>query len=194
MRNKIIDIKDNDSLQNAAHVLKNGGILVFPTDTVYGIGCLLNYGAIIKLYKIKNRPLSQPTAILLTKEQYHFCHSSVKSGINMPENIYKDFLKGKVTSIFPRILFKIEIPAIILQNNTIGIRIPNDKWLEKLIDIVGPIVASSANKKGERPPKNFKDIDQQIIEKADMAIQAENNLPGKPSIVYDLHNNHILRD
>ena len=66
---KIVDIKNKDSLQNAAQVLKEDGILIFPTDTVYGIGCILNKTAIRKLYKIKNRPATQPTAVLMTKKR-----------------------------------------------------------------------------------------------------------------------------
>jgi len=61
-----IDIKDKSSLETAATTLKQGGIIIFPTDTVYGIGCGLNEQAISKLYQIKNRPFSKPTAILMS--------------------------------------------------------------------------------------------------------------------------------
>lgn len=65
---KIIDIKNKGSVQNAAEVLRKGGILIFPTDTVYGVGCLNNEKAIKKLYRMKNRPLNQPTALLISKD------------------------------------------------------------------------------------------------------------------------------
>ena len=67
----IINIDDIDSKQNTTEVLKAGGVFVFPTDTVYGIGCVLDKNAIRKLYKIKNRPITQPAAVLMTQKIFN---------------------------------------------------------------------------------------------------------------------------
>lgn len=189
---KIIEIKDKNSLQNAAEVLKSGGILVFPTDTVYGIGCLLNKDAIRKLYKIKNRK-NQPTAVLFSKKLYNFLSSSVKSTIEKEDGILKDFFKGKVTIIFKTKNFKIDFPKMILKDGKVGIRLPNYRWLEKLIDMIGPIVATSCNKKGNRPPVNFHEIDPEIIKLADLTIKTSEKLSGMPSKVIDLETEQIIR-
>lgn len=190
---KIIDTKDKNSLQNAAGVLKKGGILIFPTDTVYGIGCLLNKQAIRRLYKIKNRPRYQPTSILFTKKLYHKIRSSVKSGIEVPKNMQKGFFSGKVTIVFPMGLFQIHFPQEILKDNKVGIRLPQSKWLEDLIDKVGPIATASANKKGLPPPARFSDIDPDIIGQPDLAVKIDKKLPGIASRVYNLETKKYFR-
>jgi len=187
----IIKIEDKDSLPNAAKVLKRGGILVFPTDTVYGIGSLLEEKAIRRLYKIKNRPFDQPTAVLFNKNI--FFSKQLYDKIRIPKNIKDSFFQGKITIIFPKKVFKIIFSEILLKRNKIGIRLPKLTFLEKLIDKVGPIAASSANKKGERPPAKFTEIKSDIIEHADLVIKIDEKLSGKPSRVYDLELKKYLR-
>jgi L-threonylcarbamoyladenylate synthase len=187
----IIEIKDKDSLLNAAEVLKRGGILVFPTDTVYGIGCLLNEKSIKRLYKIKNRPLDQPTAVLFNKNI--FFSKQLYDKVRIPKNIKDSFFQGKTTIIFSKRVFKIIFPEILLKHNKIGIRLPKLTFLEELIDKIGPIAASSANKKGERPPAKFTEIEPDIIEHADLIIKTDEKLSGKPSRVYDLELKKYLR-
>ncbi len=189
----MIGIDNNNSIQNATKVLIEGGILVFQTDTVYDIGCLLKEKSIKKLYKIKKRPLSQPTAILLTKKLYESIRSSAKDTIATPLVVENDFFDGKITLVFPVNEFKINFPSIIIKDNKVGIRLPHSKWLEKLIDIVGPIVTSSANKKGEPAPARFEDIHQDIIDQAGLTVKTDQKLPGKPSQVYDLELKKYLR-
>ena len=189
---KLINIKSKSSIQNAAVVLKNSGIVIFPTDTVYGIGCILDEKAIKKLYQIKNRPLTQPTAVLISDTLYHKIRSSVKCGI--ADKIFKQHPKGKVTVIMRAEYFKIKFPKILLEDNKVGVRLPQYPWMIELINQVGPIVASSANKKGERPPKKFSEISQQIIKKADLTVETEEILSGKPSAVYDLEKDTFVRE
>jgi len=191
MSNRPIDTASFRSIQKASEILFKGKVLVFPTDTVYGIGCLPKEKAIRKLYKIKNRPLNQPTAILFSKKLYKLLDTKVKS--QTPKNIYKDFQKGKITLILPKSQIKFNFPNIILKDETIGLRIPKNVWLQKLIDVVGPIVASSANKRGERAPKKFAGISQDIIEGADLVVKIEKSLSGEPSAVYDLACQKYLR-
>ena len=185
---KIIDINNKDSIQNAARVLKEGGILVFSTDTVYGIGCLMDKRAIRRLYKIKNRPLNQPTAILCIQNLIPKMRSSTIKG-----DIKHDFYKGGVTLLISKNLFEMDIPQNLIKDNKVGIRLPKYRWLEKLINMAGPIVASSANKKGEPAPSSFGEIDKEILHQADLAIKTDKKLPGLPSRVYDLELKKYLR-
>ena len=180
----ILDIKDNKSLINAAKVLKLGGILVFPTDTVYGIGCALNSKAILKLYNIKKRSIGKPTAILITKKYYQ--------GENI-DKILKQYPKGKITIVVDVKNLDFEIPPIILKNNKVGIRFPEFTWLEELIDSAGPIAASSANFEDEPAPKNYDEIDTDLINKSNLTIRTDEKLDGKPSTVVDLEKDEIIR-
>ena len=190
---KIIDISFKDSLKRAVRVLSDEGILVFPTDTVYGIGCLINEKAIKKLYFLKHRPQNQPTAILFSKKIYTLLRSSIKSHIDIPANIHRDFRRGKTTLIFPTRQFEIDFPSMIIKDDKVGIRLPKDQWLEDLIDRVGPIVTSSANRKDRKAPKNFQELDERIINEADLTIKTDKILSGKPSSVYDIENKSYIR-
>jgi len=182
---KVIDINGKNSLQCAASVFEEGGILVFPTDTVYGIGCLINQKTIKRLYQIKQRPLSQPTAILMSRKVFG---KTFQGKINNQK-----FFEGKLTLLLSRDLFKTQLPKILIKNGKVGIRLPQYPWLEKIIDKVGPIVASSANKKGERPPTKFEAIDHSIIKQLDLAVIADQKISGKPSRVYDIELGKYIR-
>ena len=190
---KILEIKNKNSQKNATKILKSGGVLVFPTDTVYGIGSILNDLAIKKLYKIKNRPLNQPSAILLTEKLYNFLSSRAKSyQIDFKE--IKGFRTGEVTVIMPVEYLKLDLPGILVSEaGTVGVRLPNLPWLKDLIDQVGPIVASSANKKGELTPLGFDQVSIQILEEADLVIKTTEKLAGKSSAIFDLTTGKYLR-
>jgi|GEM_PF-1683563 len=190
---KIIDIKSKNSLSVAAVTLRQPGILIFPTDTVYGIGCLRDEKAIKRLYKIKNRPYSQPTALLLTLKIYTKIRSSMIWYRSIPAKMERDFFDGQITIVFPISMFKMKFPQMITNDNKIGIRLPRSPWLERLIEMVGPIVASSANKKGQPAPAKFSEIESTIIGQADLTIKTDKILPGFPSRVYDLERKEYLR-
>ena len=189
-----INIKDSSSQQGAVQTLKKGGILIFPTETVYGIGCLLFDSSIKKLYQIKQRPLTQATSVLMTPKLFHSKCSSSLSSMDIPEKMRKDFLKGQVTIIFKVKQFKIDFPKIITKDNKIGVRLPQFKWLEKIINLTGPIVASSANIKDKPAPATFFEIDKNLFSKADLVIETTIPLKGIASKVFDLDQQRYLRD
>lgn len=187
-----IDIKDKNSIKTTSRILTSGGFFIFPTDTVYGIGCILDEKAIRKLYKIKNRPFSQPTAILLSDTIYtNYARAEI---VDKMKTIIEKYQKGKITIIVNANNFKIKFPKILLKDNKIGFRIPADKWLEKLIDIVGPIVTSSANLAGDATPKKFSDINPKLLEHVDLVIKSNKISSNSPSTVYDIETNKIIRN
>jgi L-threonylcarbamoyladenylate synthase len=183
---ELIDIISKKSLEDTTKVAKSGGVFVFPTDTVYGIGCVLDKISIKKLYKIKNRPAGQPTAVLMSEST--FDDTSLFEG-----QLPNEFWDGKMTIIFKVSDFNIKFPEMITENGTIGVRLPRFIWLENLIDEVGPIVATSANKKGEQTPTQFSQISDKILEEADLVIKTDEKLSQKASTIFDLAKNQILR-
>ena len=186
----IVDIKNQNSLQDATKVLNSGGVLIMPTDTVYGVGCLMIEEAILKLYQIKNRPANQPTAILMSRNIFD---SKRMSELVLPLDIDTEFMAGKVTIIDSIDNYAIKFPEIITQNKTIGIRLPQYPWLEKLIDEVGPIVATSANKKGDETPTKFSEISDQIIKEVNLTIKTDEVLGDKSSAIYKIQTQEFLR-
>jgi len=183
----IVDITTKDSLLNATKTLKSGGVLVFPTDTVYGIGCILDDIAAKKLYKIKNRRENKPTAVLMTEGIFE--NVSTFEG-----QLPTEFWTGQMTIIFKTEDFNIEFPKIITENNTIGVRLPHYVWLENLIDEVGPIIASSANKTSEKTPVNFSEVSNDILNEVDLVIKTDEEGSAKASTILDITKNHIIRD
>lgn len=183
---KILDITNINSTKNAAAVLKSGGVLVMPTDTVYGVGCILESSAINKLYKVKDRSESQPTAILMNEDVFE--RTSIFDG-----QLPVEFWSGKMTIVFKVKEFNISFPEMITQNGTIGVRLPNHSWLSNLINEVGPIVAASANKRGQETPTSFSQISPEIIEEADLTIKTDEKMAQKASTIFDLAKNQVLR-
>lgn len=188
MSMNIININDKNSLSQAANILHNGGILIFPTDTVYGIGCLMIDKAINKLYKIKNRPKNQPTAVLMTRNIFD---NKRKSELVIEQD--EEFLSGKLTIIDEIKDYEIDFPKIIIKDGKIGIRLPQYKWLEDLIEKVGPIVASSANFRGEKAPSNYNELNQNLTKQADLTIKTNVNLGNNPSRIYNKVSGEYLR-
>lgn len=180
---KIVEQKDKSTIRSAAEVLMSGGILIFPTDTVYGIGCLLNTDAIKRLYSIKNRPFTQPTAVLMIEA-------------DIPEKLKHKFLKypkGQVTIIANKNNYDLEFPNIVLQNQKVGVRVPSDDWLQQLLVLVGPIIATSANLTGEPTPQKFSDISNDLLEQASFVIKSDFVSQKKPSTVLDIESNKTIR-
>jgi L-threonylcarbamoyladenylate synthase len=166
---------------------KKGDVVIFPTDTVYGIGCAISKkDAIKKVYKIRRDVPSKPQLILASSitqaYEYGFFDKSAKKAAEM-------FWPGPLTIVLKA---KPLVPKIIQGGGTVGIRIPSQPPLLKIIEAIGePILAPSANFHGQSAPYNFAEIDRKLLSLVDYAINLANLsdfLPmlKKPSTVVDL--------
>lgn len=145
-----------DIINSASSILKNGGIGIFPTDTVYGIGCnALDINALEKLYKLKERKFNKPINILVSNT--NMINKFVKNINNIEKKLIENFWPGALTIIFNKTEI---VPELLTAGlNTVGIRMPNNKIAIELIDKLGiPIAASSANISGEIPATNINNI------------------------------------
>ncbi|OGC15564.1 threonylcarbamoyl-AMP synthase [candidate division WOR-1 bacterium RIFOXYC2_FULL_37_10] len=140
---------NEQNLQEAVHVLKNNGIIIFPTETVYGIGCLVsNVDGIKRLFEIKNRPADKPFQILISdiKQVAQFAKEINQTAKDLMTKNWP----GPLTLVFKK---KPEVSNLITANkDTVGLRMPDHPLLLKLIKQIGPIAASSANSCGEPAP------------------------------------------
>lgn len=168
---KYIDFKekiDNEKLKEVAQIIKNGGVVVFPTDTVYGVGVDgLNSSAIEKLYQVKNRPLNKPICLLVSDMK--MIKDIAKDISDIEYKLMKEFFPGPFTIILKK---KNIVPDILTANaDTVGIRIPDSEIAKKLIELVGgPIATSSANISGQTSGTNIDDIIEDIGEQVDCII------------------------
>ncbi|BAW32223.1 MAG TPA: L-threonylcarbamoyladenylate synthase [Methanothermobacter sp.] len=180
---KIIKIENQHlkkHLKEAKAILKSGGIILYPTDTLYGLGVdAFNEKAIKRLYRLKRRPLNKPMSICLhdTKWIKRVAHPNPKI-----EKIIDMILPGPFTIILKK---KNTIPSILTSGSEkIGIRIP-DNTISRELASEFPITTTSANISGMKTHNNIKDIIQQIGE-VDLALDAGPLKKRKPSTVVDL--------
>ncbi|MGZ5198053.1 MAG: L-threonylcarbamoyladenylate synthase, partial [Kaistella sp.] len=150
-------------MQNLIDTLKSGGTILYPTDTIWGIGCdATNVEAINKIFEIKKREKSKSMIILVESEK------RLQDLVEVPEMAWEimDLSEKPVTLIYdnPKGLPK----EILADDGSIGIRLVKDDYLKKLIGKLNkPLVSTSANFSGDKSPMQFADISQEIIKSVD---------------------------
>ena len=168
MKNAIL--YGRQELQKVIEVLKNGGIVIFPTDTAFGIGCRIDDEKTVdRLFTIRKRPRLQATPVLV---------SSIGQALpylDCPSDIVRHFMKtywpGALTIITPCKKNKIYSP-IRGGGETIGIRMPDHSDILTVIAAVGvPILGPSANIHGEKTPFLFKDLDPVLVRQVDFVLK-----------------------
>lgn len=181
---------END-IANSLAFLQKGGIILYPTDTIWGLGCdATNNKAIKKIYDLKNRAEKKSLIILVSdiKMLMHYV-----SGPSSKILSYISSTTKPTTSIFKN---AINLPAsLINQDGSIGIRIPKDDFCIKLIQqFQKPLVSTSANISGEPSPQNFIEISDQIKNGVDYIVQHRQNDLSKnqPSSIIKLNENEEI--
>ena len=182
---------DIDYFNKCLGVLKEGGTILFPTDTTWGIGCdATNQEAVDKIYHLKRRNKSKPLIVLasdikMVKDYVTYVHPKLETLLEFhtrPLTVIYDHKSG-----FPR--------NVVSKENTIGIRIPQDNFCKELISSYGkPIVATSANINNEPFPKKFSDIKINLIQQIDFTIPYRQNDDqfSPPSAIVRLSKNEEL--
>ena len=194
--NNYLDFKNNidyTKLKEPAKIIKDGGIVVFPTETVYGIGVNgLNKNALKKLYEVKQRPLNKPISLLVNSIE--MINQLTKNITKLEYALMKEFFPGPLTIILQK---KDIVPDILTANSdTVGIRMPSNKIALKLIEYAGvPIATPSANLSGKPTGTNFKDIIKDFDGKADYFIDGKISKTGFASTIIKVTDEvpHILR-
>src|SRR3989344_3885958 len=159
-------------LEKAIAVLKKGGIVIFPTDTVYGIGCLFdNPKAVDRIYEIKKTPTNQPFPILVSNlSQVEDLAVINKTG----EGIIKKYWPGALTIVLDSKNGK----------EKIGFRMPDSALIKSIIDGVGmPLIGTSANLHGSDAPKSYEELDSDFAKLADFVLEGKCQLGAESTVV-----------
>ena len=178
-------------IKNAFEVIKNGGIILYPTDTVWGIGCdAMNPEAVAKIYALKQRAESHSLICLMNGEKMMYNVFAV-----IPEVAWQIIdLSEKPTTL---ILDKPRNVAanLIAQDQTLGIRIVKEPFCFKLMErMKKPLVSTSANISGQPTPNSFKEISQEIINGVDYVVNLHREkIGGKPSTIIKLTNDSQVK-
>lgn len=180
-------MKFKNDIEACLKVLHDGGIILYPTDTVWGIGCdATNEKAVARIYDLKNRNEEKSMIILLADE------ASILQYSGQEHLTIFDYIKGIVNPV--TIIYQQArnlAPNVINKDGSIGIRIVKDDFCRSLIRAFGkPIVSTSSNVSGYPPPLFFNDIDIKIKDGVDYIVQhrQDDEEPGRPSTVIKLNN------
>ena len=171
-----------EEINNCVEQLVKGNLILFPTDTVWGIGCdATNPDSVEKVYQLKQRQKNKALLCLVSNQAMLERH--VK---HIPDVAYDimDLATKPTTIVFDEPIGV--APNLIASDNTLGIRVASDKFSQYLIGKFGkPIVATSANISGQSTPKHFKEIDPKILKGVDYVVnlQDENKSSTTSSII-----------
>ncbi len=176
----------NDGLQRCIKILREGGLIVAPSDTVYGLVCdATNEAAVRKLIAVKNRPFGKPISVFT--DGFAMIESLVD--VSSHKKTLKTLLPGPFTVILPS---KQKVCSLLeSERKTLGIRYPSYKWIQDLVHLYGkPLTATSANISG-RPPHYdgagfMNELPEAKKKLIDYVIDAGKLPRNKPSTIVDL--------
>ena len=181
----------NQEIQNAYEIIQKGGIILYPTDTGWGIGCdATNAEAVAKIYKLKKRAETQSMIVLMNGEKMTYTVFK-----DIPEVAWQiiDLSENPTTLVLdkPRNV----APNLIAPDQTLGIRIVKEPFCFKLMEkMKKPLVSTSANISGQPTPKSFKEISPEIIKGVDYVVNLHREkIAGKPSTIIKLTNDSQVK-
>ena len=179
---------DKDEMKNVSYTLLNDGVVVFPTETVYGMGAsALSSSAISRVYDIKKRPKGKAINIMVSDikeiEKYAFIRS------NLERKIIENFMPGEITIILDK---KNDFGSGFTKEDTIGVRIPDSKIaLDILKEVKIPLIVTSANISDHPSITNPSDLD--VFDKAvNIIIDGGVIEKGVPSTIVRVEDNKVV--
>lgn len=182
----IMTVKDEEWV-GLSQRIKSGELIIYPTDTVYGLGAIIsNEESINNIYFAKSRSFNSPLIALLSSVDKvdEVAEVSVEDR-ELLNKLAKAFWPGALTVILRK---KDYIPEIMVSGgNTIGVRIPNLDLAIKIIDLAGGVLATtSANISGKPSPKSYEELSEAIKSKVNLLIDGGKCKLGEVSTIIDL--------
>jgi L-threonylcarbamoyladenylate synthase len=181
MITEIISVKDQTAFQHAVDIFDQGGLVAFPTDTVYGLGApAFNVVSIDRLYVVKGRNHSKAIAVLLS--DFDQLKLVTKKFSKTAMRLAQNFWPGPLTLIIPR---HPSLPEILSPEQNIGVRIPDHQEALTLIEKSGPLAVTSANLSGQPSPVTAEEVYNHLNSKIHLIIDGGTTPGGIPSTVVD---------
>jgi len=176
-----------ESLQTAFDILQRGGLVAFPTDTVYGVGALAFDGkAVESIYAAKDRPIEKAIPVLIADAD-----DMEKIGIDIPDIAYQlaaHFWPGPLTVVVPK---KPTLPESVSATETVGVRVPDHEVARALLRAAGPMAVTSANISGQPSPSTAQEVLAQLGGRIDLILDGGTTPGGVPSTLVDCMSEEI---
>lgn len=174
-----------DEVKKSLEVLRNGGVILYPTDTIWGLGCdATNEEAVKKIYEIKKREETKSMLVLVDSPAKLQAYVT-----QVPDMAWEliELTTKPLTIIYPGA--RNLAPNLISEDKTIGIRVTDEAFSKKLCEMFRkPIVSTSANISGEKSPAFYSEISDEIIRSVDYVVnyRRDDRAQAKPSSIIKL--------
>lgn len=181
MTTKIISTSKSHSTEDALLTLQQGGLVAFPTDTVYGLGALaFDNAAIENIYIAKNRPIEKAIPILIgNMDMLHLVTDHIP---DMAYTLMARFWPGPLTCVLSK---KQTLPPAVSATSTVAVRIPNHPDALTLLTAAGPMAVTSANMSGHPSPTTAQEVYTQLHDRIPLILNGGQTPGGIPSTLVD---------
>lgn len=178
-KTQTISADDPQALSAAARIVEAGGLVAFPTDTVYGLGAsAFSEPAVARLYEAKGRSRSKPIPVLLADS---YALEQVALAPSKEVRLLADtFWPGPLTIVLPKVP---GLPEAISAEPTVGVRVPDHPFARELLRRVGPMAVSSANRSGAATTRTAREVLAQLSGRAHLVIDGGISSGSAPSTV-----------
>jgi len=192
MQTDILPAGSSDAIRRALEILRAGGLVAFPTDTVYGVGSLaFDRKAVESIYTAKDRPIEKAIPVLIGDTD-----DLDKIAMDIPNMALKlasHFWPGPLTILVPK---QPGLPEAVSATSTVGVRVPDHEVARALLRAAGPMAVTSANISGQANPTTAEEVFTQLNGRIGLIIDGGKTPGGVPSTLVDCsgENIRILRE
>lgn len=181
MKTVVLPAYELEKLSHALKVLKDGGLVAFPTDTVYGLGAMaFNPQAIVRLYQAKGRSRDNPIPVLIASAT-ELTRIALKIS-PMARQLAARFWPGPVTLVVWR---RLSLPKEISATPTVGVRVPDHALAQALLTAAGPLAVTSANRSNQPTSRTAAQVLDGLDGRIDLILDGGKTPGGEPSTVVD---------
>lgn len=181
MKTEVVSSTSPHAIRRALEILQSGGLVAFPTDTVYGVGALaFDQRAIESIYAAKDRPVEKAIPVLIGDKD-----DLAKVADDVPLvalRLIDRFWPGPLTVLVPK---KATLPEAISATSTVGVRVPDHEVARGLLQLAGPMAVTSANISGKASPITARQVLAQLGGRIAMIIDGGETPGGIPSTLVD---------
>jgi L-threonylcarbamoyladenylate synthase len=180
VRTQVVRASDPSALHRALDVLRGGGLVAFPTDTVYGLGALaFESAAALRLYQAKEREAEKAIPVLLSGVGDL---DAVASASAMARRLAEKFWPGPLTLV---VVKRPELPSVVAPADTVGVRVPDHPVALHLLRAAGPLAVTSANRSGSPSPRTADEVRAELGGRIELILDGGECPGGRSSTVVD---------